>query len=159
MMSKTKTLLLLVCVFLSLLSAFVRAETGAEARREPFQPLVGAVNITPTTPILPDIEHPGPLQNFEVQQLRVTGIILGGLGTYATVLAPDGKTYMVTLGTAVGQYEGTVSNIAENMVQVKEIRRFLVRNQEIHEEHETSLLLNPLRESPRPGSRFVVLDK
>ncbi len=40
------------------------------------------------------------------------------------------------------------------MVQVKEIRRFLVRNQEIHEEHETSLLLNPLRESPSSWQPF-----
>ncbi len=106
------SLLLLVCVFLSLLSTFVKAETGAEARREPFQPLVGAVNITPTTPILPDIEHLVRFQNFEVQQ-PCDGNYPRWLGTYATVLAPDGKTYMVTLGTAVGQYEGTVSNIAE----------------------------------------------
>ena len=135
-MIRTKVLFWLLCLFLSVSSAFAWAETGAEARREPFKPLVENSSVELITPILPDLEHPGPLQNFEVQQLRVTGIILGGLGTYATILAPDGKTYMLTLGTAIGQYEGTVSDITENVVQVKEIRRFLVGNQELRKEHE-----------------------
>lgn len=89
----------------------------------------------------------------------MTGILLGGLGTYATILAPDGKTYMLTLGTAVGKYEGTVSDISENAVQIKEIRRFLVGNQEIQQEHEISLLLNPLQECSQPDSRFVILGR
>lgn len=158
-MIRPKMLFWLLCLLLSVSSAFAQAETGMGARREPFKPLVGNSTVETITPIPPDLDHPGPLQNFETQQLRVTGIILGGLGTYATVLAPDGKTYMLTLGTAVGQYEGTVSDISENAVQVKEIRRFLVGNQEIQKEHEISLFLNPLQEHSQPNSRFVIVGR
>ena len=129
MMKTTFFFLLSIVLLVCLSGSFVRAE--AEYRREPFKPLIGQAELEVITPVVPPIENPGPLQKFEAQQLRVTGIILGALGTYATVLAPDGKTYMLTVGTPVGKYEGTVSAITENTVQIKEIRRFLVRWQEI----------------------------
>lgn len=137
----------------------VSAEPQAEARREPFKPLIGQAVIEEITPILTTMENPAPLQKFEVQQLQVTGIILGDLGTYAAILAPDGKTYMLTVGTPVGKYEGAVSAITENTIQIKEIRRFLARGEEIQKEETIILSLNPLQETSRPGSRFVVLDR
>jgi Tfp pilus assembly protein PilP len=75
------------------------------------------------------------------------------------VVAPDGKTSMLTPGTLVGKYGGRITAMTENTVQVKETRSFLVKGEESRKEHSITLSLNPLQETPRPGSRFVVLDR
>lgn len=153
---KASTLFLLsLLLFVSLCGAFAEAET--EQRREPFKPLIGQDDVIALPP--PPIENPALLQKFATQQLRVTGILLGSLGTYATVLAPDGKTYMLAPGTLVGKYGGKVTAITENTVQVKETRSFLVKAEGNRKEHAITLSLNPLQEDPRPGSRFVVLER
>ena len=84
-----------------------------------------------------------PLQKFDVNTLKVTGIILGSLGDYARIEAPDGKSYTINVGTLVGMHEGEVVSIAENSVVVREVIRYESGKVE---ELETPLYLNPVEE-------------
>lgn len=120
-------------------------EYDAQNRREPFKSLV-AVEI----PEIPDIiatPNPevlkAPLQKFDINTLKLTGIILGSLGDYARVVAPDGKSYTINVGTLVGMHEGEVITINDNSVIVKEIMRYESGKVE---EVETPLYLNPIEE-------------
>ncbi|MBD3326794.1 hypothetical protein GF339_19575 [candidate division KSB3 bacterium] len=117
-------------------------EYDPSGRREPFKTLI--VEQIPETPdllVTPDPEIlRTPLQKFEVQQLQIVGIILGGLGDYARVIAPDGESYTIDVGTPVGKNEGEVISIDEDKVDVKEILRYESGKVE---EAITSLYLNP----------------
>lgn len=117
----------------------------AAGRREPFQPPVQETPLPGWTP-LPSEPGTTPLEKFDLKQLRVTGIILGGLGEHAMLLAPDGKTYNVTVGTPIGQFEGKVAAITDNAVLVKETRTFEKGEDVKNEVVETRLTLNPLQE-------------
>lgn len=112
-------------------------------RREPFKTLIAE-----EIPEIPDvIATPNPellktpLQKFDINQLKLTGIILGGLGDYARVSAPDGKSYTINIGTLMGKHEGQVMSIDDNVVIVKEILRYESGKVE---EIETPLYLNPI---------------
>lgn len=114
-------------------------------RREPFKTLIAeeipdvedvVILVTPTV-----IET--PLQKFPIDQLQIRGIILGGLGDYARITAPDGKSYTISIGTLVGNQEGKVTSITENAIIVKEIVRYESGKSE---EIETPLYLIPIEQ-------------
>jgi type IV pilus assembly protein PilP len=111
-------------------------------RREPFQALVIAEPTVEEDQLVETLPDPnaGPLQQFDVKQLEVTGIILGGLGDYASVKAPDGRSYTLKVGTRVGKHEGKVVSISENVVLVQETLRYESGKEE---EIETPLYLDP----------------
>ena len=114
-------------------------------RRDPFKPLIAEeVEVEVEATVLPT---PGraktPLQEFDVKQLKLTGIILGSLGDYARVEAPDGKSYTIRIGTLVGKHDGQVISINDNAVIIKEIIRYESGKVE---EVETPLYLNPIEE-------------
>lgn len=118
-------------------------------RREPFEsliveelPSVDDVVLTPE----PD-EIISPLQEFGIEELKVTGIIIGGLGDYARILAPDGKSYTINVGTFMGKHEGKVISISDNIILVKETIRYESGKVE---EIETPLYLNPIEEEKTP---------
>ncbi len=120
-----------------------------KGRREPFkQPFDPTPTIIPVTPTPDDEEH--PLQKFELNQLQVIGIILMKSGDRARVLAPDGKSYTITVGTPIGKSEGKVVSISENCVTVKETKRYQKGEEIIVEEPETQLCLNPLEKEKTP---------
>lgn len=117
----------------------------ATGRREPFKTLIQAaipqvvdLVITP-----PPEEITSPLQQFDLKQIQVVGIILGGFGDYARVKAPDGESYTINVGTLMGQHRGKVIAISENAVQVKETMEYESGKTE---DVETSLYLNPEEE-------------
>ncbi len=119
--------------------AYTYDSTG---RREPFKTLIqealpDAADVVITPP--PD-EATSPLQQFDVKQIQVVGIILGGFGDYARVKAPDGESYTINVGTLMGQHRGKVIAISENAVLVKETIEYESGNSE---ELETSLYLDP----------------
>jgi type IV pilus assembly protein PilP len=117
-------------------------------RREPFKTLIlEEIPDVPDIILTPDPEVvKTPLQKFDVNQLKVTGIILGGLGEFARVAAPDGKSYTLNIGTLVGPHEGEVVTITDNAVIVKEIIRYESGKVE---EVETPLYLNPIDEEEK----------
>jgi Tfp pilus assembly protein PilP len=121
----------------------------AKGRREPFKSLLREELPIEQDPLVPPnpAEILTPLQKFELKQLKITGIILGGLGDYARVSAPDGKSYTINVGTLIGKSEGKVVSITSNIVLVKEIFR---RMSGKVEEVETPMYLTPLKEGEKP---------
>ncbi len=117
-------------------------------RREPFKTLIKEeIPEAKDVVVIPALEIiETPLQKFPLDQIKVTGIILGGLGDYARVIAPDGKSYTVKVGTPMGNQEGKVISISENAVTVKETIRYESGKVE---EVETPLYLNPIDEEEK----------
>lgn len=117
-------------------------EYDPAGRREPFEPLI-AVDIPEVEDVIvtpPPEELTSPLQKFDLKQIKVVGIILGGLGDYARVLAPDGQSYTINVGTLMGKNKGKVLTIQENLILVKETIQYESGKVE---EVETPLYLDP----------------
>ena len=57
---------------------------------------------------------------FEIDQLKLVAVIFGVAQPKAMVEAPDGKGYIVQLGTLVGKNFGRVARISHNEVVVTE---------------------------------------
>lgn len=85
----------------------------SEGKRDPFEsPLVKELNgDTPLT----------PLQQFDISQLMLTGVVLGLDSPRAMVKAPDKKSYILSIGTLVGKNGGKVIQINNDGVSVEEI--------------------------------------
>jgi len=64
-----------------------------------------------------------PLQQYEISQLRLTGVVVGFQNPKAMVKAPDGKAYILNIGTLVGKNGGKVVKINNEGVLVEEILR------------------------------------
>lgn len=60
------------------------------------------------------------LENFPLDSLRMIGILLEQGKQWALILAPDGKTYQVTIGSHIGQNYGRVVTISANAIEIKE---------------------------------------
>jgi Tfp pilus assembly protein PilP len=122
-----------------------------EGRHEPFKP-----PIEPTTPDspnptpIPEGSCDTPLGKFELGQFRLTGTILGEPGDRARVLAPDGKSYTLIIGTCIGKFKGKVISISENCVTIKETKRFQEGDKITIKESETQLCINPLEKEKTP---------
>jgi type IV pilus assembly protein PilP len=61
-----------------------------------------------------------PLQQREVEEMKVIAIVWGGLGQSAMLQTPDGKGYTVRVGTRVGPNHGVVKKITPRAVIVDE---------------------------------------
>lgn len=68
----------------------------------------------------PPEEELTPLQRVPVTDLRLEGIILMGKKSVAQIIAPDGKPYIVTVGTPMGRHKGKVVRITSETVVVEE---------------------------------------
>jgi type IV pilus assembly protein PilP len=83
-------------------------------RRDPFRSIVVTTQEKGAIPDLP------PLQQVEVAEMRLIGIIWGNLGYSAMVQTPDGKGYTIKVGTAVGLHNGIVKRITSQFLTVQE---------------------------------------
>lgn len=85
-------------------------------RRDPFLGLlavkkpVGAQQAQPQT----------PLQEYELGQFRLTGVIRNATGPAAMVMAPGGKSYVVKKGVKIGKNGGTIIAIEQDRIVVEE---------------------------------------
>ncbi len=123
--------------------------SGDLKRREPFKSLIERSEIEREL-IYPDIDENAlaPLQRIQdvKGQLKLIGIIQGKLGDYGVVHAPDGKTYMLTVGTLVGIFDGRVTSITDKTVVITETKTFRRGETLETETSATSLYLDPLEE-------------
>jgi type IV pilus assembly protein PilP len=83
-------------------------------KRDPFQSLLEI-----RKPVVPD-EPQTPLQTFDLDQLKLVGSIIGMKEPRAMVTAPDGKSYIVKIGTKMGKNNGVVVKILNDRIEIKE---------------------------------------
>lgn len=62
----------------------------------------------------------GPLEQFDVGQLTVLGVVWNDSNARALIEDPSGMTYIVGEGTRIGKNDGRVVQIDDNIVVVKE---------------------------------------
>lgn len=93
-------------------SKFVYNPVG---RRDPFRSLLEI-----RKPVAERREPQTPLEQFDLSQIRMVGAIIGMDRPRAMVNAPDGKSYIVTIGTRMGKNNGKVVSIDQNRIEVEE---------------------------------------
>ena len=94
-------------------------------RRDPFDPLVydkmpAAKDGKGVLSNVPD-EQLTPLQQFEIAQFRLIGVIIGKGQPTAMVVAPDGKAYVLKKGVKVGKNNGVVKSITSSTILIEEL--------------------------------------
>lgn len=62
----------------------------------------------------------GPLEQFDISQLSVVGVVWKNDNARALVEDPSGMTYIVAEGARIGKNEGRVMSIGDSLVVVKE---------------------------------------
>ncbi len=83
-------------------------------RRDPFAPI-----IVKDTKKAKAGDRP-PLERFNINEFKLTGIIWGGFGYNAMIEGPDGKGYFVRVGTIIGPNRGVVKSISQHAVVIEE---------------------------------------
>jgi type IV pilus assembly protein PilP len=83
-------------------------------RRDPFAPIVVREEKKAKAGDRP------PLERYNLFDFKLTAILRGGFGDNAMVEAPDGKGYVVHVGTIIGPNKGVVKKITENKLIVEE---------------------------------------
>ncbi len=61
-----------------------------------------------------------PLENFDVTDIKLLGIIEKGNEYFASVLLPDGKAFTIKKGVTIGLYGGKVIDIKRDRLIVRE---------------------------------------
>ncbi len=102
----------------------------AEGRRDPFESLIKGTEIV-TAP--PKEEGPfvavveagkfSPLERYDLEELRLVGVIDAGTSYRGLVEVADGKSYFLSSGTRVGRNGGVVSRVLEDRVVITETYR------------------------------------
>lgn len=62
----------------------------------------------------------GPLEQFDLSQLDVVGVVWDASNRRALVQDPSGRGYIVKEGTRIGKNEGRIIRIDDNLVLVRE---------------------------------------
>lgn len=85
--------------------------------RDPFEPLLSVKKplseVDPTIPLT-------PLQKYDLEQLRLIGVVLVKPQPIAMVVAPDGKSYILKKGVKIGKNNGAVIDVTSEAVIVQE---------------------------------------
>ena len=75
------------------------------------------------THVIDEGHDKGPLENFELSQLKLTGIICASDRNIALVQEASGKGYVINKGTRIGTKGGKVSDILKDKIIVGEKMR------------------------------------
>ena len=67
-----------------------------------------------------DASVKGPLEQFDLGQLSLTGVVWKGERRRALVLDPSGQAYIVAEGDRIGKNEGRVVQIGDDLMVVRE---------------------------------------
>lgn len=103
---------------------------------DPFRSPLDSVCCAP--PPLPSCNE--PLCRYELEQLKLSGIISGLANPVAVVESPQGKSYRIYQGSKVGRNGGVVKQVRRDSLVVAEITR---DDQGRIYEHETILRMPP----------------
>jgi len=66
------------------------------------------------------VADPLPIQKFDTERFRISGIITGMKENSALLVDPNGKGFVVKEGMLVGNNDGVVKRITSNTVEVEE---------------------------------------
>jgi type IV pilus assembly protein PilP len=136
--SKDKALLI---IFLFLPLIFGLSSTGPELVVN--GPLVTETPVNETEPLVTETESPvkirdpfkspfaadseraaqsapaSPILNYNLSDLKLVGIVWGGMGKIAVIEAPDGKCYLIKKNAAIGKLQGIVKKIGNDSLDVQ----------------------------------------
>ena len=88
---------------------------------DPFEPLFKETpEIKSGSPQYADTKRNTPLEEIDLGQLKLTGIILTASGNRALVREASGLGHIISRGTPIGTHGGRVANVLKNKVIVKE---------------------------------------
>ena len=68
------------------------------------------------------------VQRFELTEWKLVGIIWGKLVKKAVVETPEGKSYLIKVGTQIGRMDGIVKAITNNEVVIQEFTKDYLGN-------------------------------
>jgi type IV pilus assembly protein PilP len=83
-------------------------------RRDPFSPIIMREEKQAKMGDRP------PLERYNLYEFKLTGVIWQGFGYNALVEGPDGKGYLVRIGTVIGPNKGVVKKITQSTMIVEE---------------------------------------
>jgi Tfp pilus assembly protein PilP len=92
--------------------AYVYDQKG---RRDPFVSLVQVAKEKPKR-----LRGSKPIENFDVDEIRLIAILWDSKQYYALITLPDGKSYTIRKGTTLGLYGGKVEEITRETVLIRE---------------------------------------
>ena len=85
-----------------------------KSRRDPFQSLTKVIKSASMQSQMP------PLQRVQISDMKLLGIMWGGLGYYGLIQTPDGKGYTVKEGVLLGTNNGVIKTITDKAIIVSE---------------------------------------
>jgi len=93
-----------------------------EGLRDPFQPFIRLRPEKKVAPKAPERFVPKtPLQRYALEELKLVGVVWrDGKGRRALVEDPEGKGYIVRVGTLIGDRGGKIVSIRPDRVEVEE---------------------------------------
>lgn len=90
-------------------------------RRDPFKPFVQVQAQRASTKAgKPRTRDPLPIQRFDTEKFRVSGIVTGLRENSALITDQNGKGYVVRAGMPIGNNDGFVKRISSEAVEVEE---------------------------------------
>lgn len=96
-------------------------------RRDPFKPYAQMPaqqqQNTKTSSSKGRVADPLPIQKFDTERFKISGIITGMKENSALIVDPNGKGFVVKEGMLVGNNDGVVKRITSNSVEVEETFR------------------------------------
>ncbi len=87
-----------------------------EGRRDPFLSII----VLTKQKVEKKKKTVNPLENYDVTDFRLLGVVYADNDYYASVILPDGKAYTIKKGTTLGLYGGKVIDIKSDAVVVRE---------------------------------------
>lgn len=102
----------------------------------------------------PDVNRPKDiLENFQLESIRVAGMVSKGKKTSAIVITPDGVPYTVSYGDRIGPDYGVITGIAMNgdLVEIKIKETVPSSESGTWEERQNSILQTDAKNDPAKG--------
>lgn len=87
----------------------------AKDRRDPFISLIAIAKEKPQK-----VKRANPVENYDVDEIKVSAIVSDSRYHYALITLPDGKSYTVKKGMTLGLYGGRVSDITKDSLIITE---------------------------------------
>ena len=94
--------------------AGTRFAYSAEGRRDPFRSMLYEIEE------VEDKRTRAPLEQFELGQIALMGVVWEAEEPRALVTDPEGRSFVIRSGSRIGKNEGRVIYIGDNLVRVKE---------------------------------------